>query len=101
MELIWTEHSKADLQNFSDNIHEGTDKSANNYILNLIDYVTLLKDNPYMGKTYSQPTLIDMKQLIYRKHKIFYTIIDNTILILAVVHSSRNMDNFSKNFLVT
>jgi len=100
MEIIWTEHSRADLQCFLDNIHEGTDKSANNYILNLIDYVTTLKDNPYMGKSYPKPILVDMMQLIYRKHKILYTIYDNKILILAVVHNSRDMDKFFKSFLI-
>ena len=99
MDIIWSEHSKADLRNFLDNVREGTEKSANNYILNLMDYTTVLKDDPYLGKAITKSNSEYIRQLIYRKHKILYTIYDDYILVLAVVHSSRNMDNFFKTFL--
>ena len=100
MVIIWTEPSIADLQNFLDNARDGTYKSANDYIISLMNYVNLLKIYPHLGKIYRKLKLKNVRQLIYRKHKIFYTIYDNHILIITVIHSSRNMDNLFNDFLL-
>jgi plasmid stabilization system protein ParE len=100
MEIIWTKPSKNDLQNFLENIHEGTEKSANLYILDLIDYSEVLKDNPNVGKMLSEYNDYNIRQLIYRKHKILYNIRGNTVYILSVIHSSRNMKSILKELTV-
>ena len=99
MVITWSKHSQADLKNFLDNVYEGNDKSANNYIISLMNYINLLKNNPYLGKLDQESKIKSIRQLIYRKHKIFYTVYDDYILILTVVHSSRNIDNYFKDFL--
>ena len=49
-----------------------------------------MKLNPRLGKvyTYVQGTII--RQLIYREHKIYYSINDENIHILAVIHSRQD-----------
>ena len=98
MVVIWTERSKVDLRNFLHNIREGTSKSATHYISNLTKYVDSLEDNPFLGKPYSKLISINLRQLVYRKHKILYTISGNQIFILSVLHTSRDSDTFFQNF---
>lgn len=91
MEIIWSSISKSDLRDFFDHIHEGTEATATNYILSLINYTNFLSDNPYLGKVLFSHNNLKYRILIYRKHKILYTV-TNRINIVSVIHSSRNMD---------
>ena len=91
MEIIWSNISKRDLRNFFDHIHEGTETTVTNYILNLINYTDFLSNNPYLGKVLFSHNNLDYRILIYRKHKILYTVTNN-INIVSLIHSSRNME---------
>lgn len=95
MEIIWSDLSKQDLRNFFDHIHNGTETSATNYILNLIDYTNFLSTNPYLGKLLFSNNNLNYHVLIYRTHKILYTLTDK-INIVSIIHSSRNMDEILK-----
>ena len=95
MEIIWSTLSKHDLRNFFDHIHNGTETNATNYILNLIDYTNFLSTNPYLGKLLFSNNNLNYHVLIYRKHKILYTVTDK-INIVSIIHSSRNMDEILK-----
>jgi len=92
MEIVWSNSSKKDLRTFFENIHKGTEKQANNYIMNIVKYVELLKISPYIGKVLFVHDNLEYRQLVYRKHKIIYSITDN-INILSVIHTSRNIQN--------
>lgn len=95
MEIIWSDLSKQDLRNFFDHIHDGTETNATNYILNLIHYTDFLSTNPYLGKLLFSNNNLNYHVLIYRKHKIIYTV-TNSINIVSIVHSSRNMAEIFK-----
>ena len=60
------------------------------YILNLIDYTNFLGQNPYLGRVLFIHNSLEYRLLIYRKYKIIYTV-TNSINIVSVVHSARNI----------
>lgn len=96
MEMIWSNSSKKDLKDFFDHIHEGTETIAKNYILNLIDYTSYLKNNPHLGRILFFHNNLEYRMLIYKKHKVLYTITDK-INIVSVIHTSRNLKKVLKN----
>lgn len=92
MEVIWSTLAKEDLKNFYE--HSKSSK-AKEYILNLIDYVNFLGQSPYLGKKLFIHNNLEYHILIFRNHKIIYTITDK-INIVSVIHSSRDIKKILK-----
>lgn len=87
MVIIWTTPAVTDLENYKNNTKKTNFKE---YLKSLVEYVDDLKLNPRLGKvyTYVQGTII--RQLIYREHKIYYSINDENIHILVAIHSRQD-----------
>lgn len=90
MEIIWSILAKEDLRNIYKYSRAGTD-TVKRYVLKLIDYTDFLGQNPYLGRILFIHNNLEYRLLIYRKHKIIYTI-TNSINIVSVIHSSRNIE---------
>lgn len=101
MVVIWSNPAIGDLKKFK----EITKKTKpDEYLNNLVTYVEDLILNPRLGKIYSYVQETIIRQLIYKKHKIYYYIENEEIHILAVIYSKENSkerlnyikDNFNK-----
>ena len=90
MVIKWSILAKKDLRNIYKYSRAGTD-TVKRYVLKLIDYTDFLSQNPYLGKVLFVHNNLEYRLLIYRKHKILYTI-TNSINIVSVIHSSRNIE---------
>lgn len=90
MVIIWSLQAKKDLRNIYKYSRAGTENTIKRYILKLIDYTEFLGQNPYLGKKLFVHNKLNYHILIYRKHKIIYTV-TNKINIVSIIHSSRNI----------
>ena len=89
MVIKWLKPAILDLENYfkyTKTLH------PQKYISDLIDYVDMLKKFPDLGKNYIEIYDKKIKLLIYKMHKIFYFVKDNTIYIIKVAHSRMNED---------
>ena len=90
--VIWTDKAVINIQEFIQNAREDTENTARNYMNKLVDYVESLDNMTEMGKKYESPfTNYEIRQLVYRSHKIYYTINKKDVVILAVLHSKLDM----------
>lgn len=89
MEVIWSILAKKDLRNIYKYSRAGID-TVKRYVLKLIDYTEFLGQNPYLGRILFIHNNLEYRLLIYRRHKIIYTITDS-INIVSIVHSSRDI----------
>ena len=100
MVIIWSDSSINDLKEFK----ECSQKSdPNKYIFSLVDYVNNLPNHPRLGKIYSYINETIIRQLIYREHKIYYYIEEDSIHILSIVHHRQDMRtriNYIKRYLI-
>ena len=72
------------------------------YIKSLIEYVDFLSEQNYLGKVLCYINSFEIRQLIYRKHRILYHIFNDEIYIIAVIHASQDLETnlkFIKKFL--
>ena len=71
----------------------GTEKfgysKAVQYYSNLLDAFEAMRLNPHIGFIGSD-YLVDYRIFIFRSHRIFYKILDNTIIVTRVLHHSQN-----------
>lgn len=101
MEVIITKRARDDLNDYF--YHSKSNKK--DYINQLIDYTDTISTLPNIGKIVDYIKQYEIRQLIYKKHKILYTIYNNKIYILSFVHTSRkfsiqknlNLIQFPKN----
>lgn len=92
MEIILTGPCKRDIENLK---VYGRGNKKHDYIVEMLNYIEDLKNMPRLGKqvlelNYHQ----ELRQLIFREHKIIYQIKENIIYIEAIIHSSINPNDF-------
>ena len=92
MVIIWSKFAKTNLRDFLANTHM-EHSNAIEYIKSLHKYTESLIDNNFLGKDLSYLHLSGYRQLIYKNHRILYSIQYNEIHIIAVVHMSQNLNN--------
>ena len=93
--LIWTEQAKIDVINFINTAYSKSNEK--NYFTNLNYFLETLNLVPNLGKTihlnYDNSVI---KQLIYKKHKIFYLIKDSNIYILKIISNKMDFNSIKK-----
>ena len=93
MVVIWDKTAINDLKSYSEHSKIITEGKVQEYIESLIDYGNSLSFNPNLGKEFLDYKNTTIRQLLYKMHRIFYYIEKNEIIIIQVIHTSRNIDN--------
>lgn len=75
-----------------------TPKNAEIYISKLITYSDMLSYHHYLGVFVLQKRNYQIRQLIFRQHKIFYSVYSNKIFIISIVHIYRNVNSYLNYF---
>lgn len=96
MEIIWLDDAKNDLINYRQNSSIITEEKIENYLNDLVEYITSLTTYPYLGKLFFHHNGTEVRQLLYKRHRIIYYIQNNEIRILAIIHTSRDIDTAMK-----
>lgn len=86
--VIWAETAINHITQFIDDAKSGTEQTAKKYIEKLIDYVEILNEMPNIGKTFTYKIYkYELRQLLYKKHRIIYYLNNDRVVILAVIHT--------------
>ena len=86
--VIWTDNALSHITEFIDEAKEHTEETAKYYMKKLVDYVDILETMPELGKNIEYIiSNYEIRQLIYKKHRIIYHIKGNDIVILSVLHT--------------
>lgn len=96
MVIKWTRLARNDLLKFYQNAHPYTEDNVKKYIEELIQYTKILKDFPNLGKNIFYIKDFEIKQLLFKKHRIIYYIQETKIIILTIIHTSRNINRILK-----
>lgn len=93
MVIQWSNFAKTNLKDF---IHYSKISNPNIYVQKLIFNVSILEDNPKAGKVITHKNTVEIRQLVYKMHRILYHIYEDEIHIDAVLHSHFNLNNYLK-----
>ena len=92
--VIWTNHALFCIKEFVDGARLGTKENVRKYILNLVDYVEILQSMNKLGKVINITDLkYEIRQIIYKKHRIIYMLNKNNFYVLSVIHVRVNLKN--------
>ena len=89
----WTDNAISNITDFIDAARVDTENTAKRYMNKLIDYVDILNTMPELGKVMENNIFkYEIRQVIYKSHKIIYHRGENAIVILAVLHAKMDLD---------
>ena len=86
--VVWTDNAISHITEFIDEAKEGTEETAKAYMRKLVDYTDILETMSEIGKkTNFFISDYEVRQMIYKKHRIFYNIKEKDVVILAIIHT--------------
>lgn len=95
--LIWTDNAISHITEFIKEARTGTEEIAKEYMNKLVDYVDTLDNMNKIGKNLEYViSNYKLRQLIYKSHRIIYTIQEDDVVILAVLHTRLDVGNALK-----
>lgn len=95
--VVWTDNAISNITEFIDNAEEDTENIAKLYMSKLIDYADILENMPELGKKLEFViSNYEIRQIIYKKHRIIYHIRKKDIVILAILHGKLDIDQALK-----
>lgn len=91
-QTIWSERAKFDVTNSINRHLLYYQTNTIRFFNNLMDFLEILNSMPYLGKVISNYDF-EIRQIIYKKHRILYTIKTHTVFILRIIHIRMNFEN--------
>jgi len=89
MNIRWTHEALLQLFEIEDFIAQDSSDRARQFVDQIIEHAESLPDNPFSGRTVPEISNPDMRELIFKKHRIVYRINGNDIDILTVFEGHR------------
>ena len=96
--VIWTDNAISHITKFIDESIADNEEEKKTYMRKLVDYTEILEKMPRIGKDMKKKILnYEIRQLIYRKHRIIYNIDGVNVVILAALHTRLDINKALKN----
>ncbi len=93
--IIWTNNALQDLEEIAEFIEKDSPQYAKVTIRALYNYTKILKDQPKLGRIVPEIESVEFRELIRGNYRIIYQESTESIFILTVHHSSRDLSQRS------
>lgn len=97
MTVKWSKNSKNDIKDCKRN-SDRTNNNVEKYISKLMDYTDMLSIHSSLGVFVLQKRNYQIRQLIFRQHRIFYSVYSNIVFIISIVHIHRDIESYLNYF---
>lgn len=91
MKIEWTKPALLDLENVRDYIRRDSEYYAYRFIQRIIEAVENLAMFPEMGRNVPESEESNIRELLFSNYRIMYRVEAERILILTVIHGSRDL----------
>ena len=92
MKLIWSDPAVSDLEAIRDYIFRDSEYYATRFIAKIIEAAERLEELPRIGRRVPEaPDAPEVREILYRNYRVLYRVESERILILGVIHSSRDL----------
>lgn len=92
MNLIWTENILLDIEKIKDYIARDSQYYAQITVQNIIDIIEELPANPRIGREVPEAGHPFIREVFYKNYRIMYQLDDTKIILLTVIHGSRDIN---------
>lgn len=96
MKIEWSELAITDLENIRDYISKDSTFYASIFIEKVLSSVEKLSSLPQLGRQVSESNDENIREIVYHNYRIMYRVDNLRILVLAVLHGSRDLEKLNK-----
>lgn len=96
MKIEWTQSAELDLYELYAWIARDSPVNAEAFIDDLLEAVSLLREQPLMGRTVPEAGRDDVRELLFENYRIPYQASATCLYILGVLHGSRDLEGMPK-----
>ncbi|MEK7763007.1 MAG: type II toxin-antitoxin system RelE/ParE family toxin [Nitrospirota bacterium] len=90
-QVRWSLTAGSDLQDIEDFIARDSVLHAITFVDRVVESAETLLKTPRIGRIVPEFSRPDLREVLFREYRIVYLVQDNEILILRVVHGSRDL----------
>lgn len=91
MRIRWTEPSLVDLDSIREYIKRDSEYYAIRFIDRIIEAVENIEKFPEMGRPVPESEETNIRELLFHNYRIMYRVESESILILTIIHGSRDL----------
>jgi len=91
-EIIWSEEAVADLEALADYITRDSAVYAASFVREILDASNTLSKFPKRGRVVPELSDSNIRELFIRDYKLIYLVERSRIVILGLIHGSRNLN---------
>lgn len=88
--IEWTPSALNDVKGLRDFISRDSRAYSERFVQRLIDIVEKAAKYPMMGRTMPEALDVNIRELLFQKYRIVYRVEASRILVLMVIHGSRD-----------
>lgn len=96
MIVIWSDPALNDLRGIHANITASAPWNADRFVEALVDAVDVLQTMPAIGPLVPDSKSPDIRELTHQGYRIIYRLGADRVVILAVIHGSRDLSRMSR-----
>jgi toxin ParE1/3/4 len=93
MRLVWSNTARNDLKQLNAYIGQDSPIYARQFIQRILTRVETLPDFPNLGRHVPEANRDDLREIVFQGYRVIYQAADDHILILTVVHGSRDLND--------
>ena len=90
--IVWSERARSDLIGILDYIAMDSSDAARTFIASLMQKVEALADFPRLGRVVPEYSNADLREIIFGKYRIVYTVSDTAICIVTVFEGHKRVE---------
>jgi addiction module RelE/StbE family toxin len=94
MKLQWTEPALFDLESIKDYIAKDSPYYAAQFTNRIVEAVETLPNHPLIGRVVPEAEDDTIRELLFQNYRIIYRSEQDRIMVLTVIHSSRDLGRF-------
>jgi len=89
LKLNWSEEALEDLESIATYIEKDSPVYAKAVVSKFFEKVEILKTNPHLGRKVPETNSEIIREIFVYSYRLIYTLEENSILVLAVIHGKR------------
>lgn len=92
MKLVWSDPAVSDLEAIRDYIAHDSDRYAAQFVARIVEAAERLETFPELGRRVPEALdAVNVREVLFQSYRIIYRAESKRVLILAIVHGSRNL----------
>lgn len=92
MRIEWSEPAVSDLSGIRDYIARDSEQYASRFVQRIFDSIESLRQFPQLGRRVRETDDELVREIIHQNYRIIYRIEPDRLLVLAVLHGGRNLE---------